>query len=70
MGSWLRISKAAEYADVSTRTIRRWFVEGLKFSKVRGVPYTSQKWIDEFIESHSDDHLNQMVDEVVKEFQA
>jgi hypothetical protein len=27
---------------------------------VRGVPYTSQQWIDEFTESHSDDHLDKM----------
>lgn len=66
MGTWLRIYKAAEYADVSPRTIRRWFIEGLKHSRVRGVPYTSQEWIDQFIESHSDDRLDRIVDEVME----
>jgi hypothetical protein len=69
MGSWLRIQKAAEYADVSQRTIRRWFVDGLKHSRVRGVPYTSQEWIDEFIDSHSDERMDRLVDGIVKEFQ-
>jgi hypothetical protein len=67
MGSWLRIQKAAEYADVSQRTIRRWFEDGLKHSRVRGVPYTSREWIDDFIASHSDDRMDRMIDDMVRD---
>ena len=68
MSQWLRIQRAAEYADVSPRTIRRWFGDGLKHSRVRGVPYTSEQWIDEFINRHSDDRVDRLVDEVLKGF--
>jgi hypothetical protein len=68
MGTWFRIKRAAGYADVSQRTISRWFNDGLKHCRVRGVPYTSQEWIDEFINRHSDDRLDKFVDDIVKDF--
>jgi excisionase family DNA binding protein len=65
--SWLRIQKAAAYADVSPRTIRRWLHEGLRHSRVSGVPYISEQAVDEWMQAHEvqEDRAQLVVDEVM-----
>lgn len=50
--SWLRIQKGAAYADVSTRTFRRWLHEGLRHSRINGIPYVQESAIDAWMQAH------------------
>ena len=69
MGKWLQIKDAAEYSDVSPRTLRVWLKRGLKHSHI------SQKlilvhsddidnYIGKFAENYNQENL---IDTVVNE---
>jgi len=64
--AWMRLAQAAEYVNVSPRTIRRWMDEGLKHSRIHGYPYISEKWLDEWMESHAADNVEKIVNEVME----
>jgi hypothetical protein len=37
MKGYARLKNACKYSDVSQTTMRNWFMNGLKFSKVKGI---------------------------------
>ncbi len=67
MKGWLKPKTAAEYADVSERTLWTWLKEdGLQSSKIRGTTLIKIQWVDEFLERHELDHGNE-VDRIVSD---
>ena len=68
--SWFRLNKAAEYADVSPKTITRWFKDGLRHSRVNGTPYVKDTWLDEWMQSHeiNEQTIDDIVEDVLNEF--
>jgi len=68
MQGWLRPKNAAEYCNVSTRTIHEWMKLGLRHSKMRGAVLIKVEWIDEFLEQREQkSDADTIVDEVVKD---
>ncbi len=64
---WVKVKKAAKYADVSERTFRKWLKDGLHHSRVSaGMILVSYAAIDEYL-GRSAVETNQ-VDEIVNEF--
>jgi len=65
---WLKIKNAAEYADVSTNTLRTWLAKGLRHSRVGGVVLINKENLNQWIDSHAVDHgqLDEIVDEVME----
>jgi len=71
MEGWACIKKAAQYADVSVRTMRDWLKEGLKHSRLpSGTIRIRYSDVNEYLEQFQvNEHaIDAMVDEVVKEF--
>ncbi len=68
MKGWMRPMTAANYADVSLRTMRNWLAAGLRHSRVNGVVLISKEHLDEWLETASCDPggLGRMVDEVMR----
>ena len=68
--SWVNVKKAAEYADVSERTMRSWMKEGLKYSKLpSGMVRIKYSAIDEFLNAFQVDErkkIDAIVDEVLR----
>lgn len=63
---WAKIRKAAQFADVSPRTLRDWLKEGLTYSQMpTGTILIRYSAIDEFI-SRYEVRKNQ-IDEIVSE---
>lgn len=48
----LQPAKAAVYCDVSTDTLERWEVNGLKYFKYKGIKTYSIKDLDDFRKKH------------------
>ena len=71
MEGWANVKKAAEYANVSERTLRDWLKEGLKHSRLNKktirVRYCD---IDEFLEKFkvNSNFVDEMVNSVMLDF--
>jgi excisionase family DNA binding protein len=71
MEGWVSIKRAAQYADVSVRTMREWLKSGLNHSRLSKktirIRYSD---IDEYLERFqvNENAIDAMVDAVVKEF--
>lgn len=65
--AWMRLKSAAAFCDVSPRTLRRWLQEGLRHSRISGVPYVSEQALDEFMKTHevSSDRAERIAAEMV-----
>jgi predicted site-specific integrase-resolvase len=65
---WFRLNKAAEYCDVSPSTIKRWFKQGLRHSRINGKPYVKHSHLDDFLLQFENNEkiANQIADEVFK----
>jgi len=50
--TWLTLEEAAQYADITTKTLREWRDNGLPESEVEGRIYVKREDLDAFIESH------------------
>lgn len=50
MIGWLKVKNAAQYSDMSQRTIRAWLREGLRHARVKGTILIKSEWIDEYLE--------------------
>jgi excisionase family DNA binding protein len=71
MEGWACIKKAAQYADVSVRTMRDWLKEGLKHSRLpSGTIRIRYSDVDGYLEQFqvNENAIDAMVDAVVKEF--
>jgi excisionase family DNA binding protein len=71
MEGWASVKKAAQYADVSVRTMRDWLKEGLKHSRLpSGTIRIRYSDVNEYLEQFQvNEHaIDAMVDEVLKEF--
>jgi excisionase family DNA binding protein len=71
MEGWASVKKAAQYADVSVRTMRDWLKEGLKHSRLpSGTIRIRYSDVNEYLEQFQvNEHaIDAMVDEVVREF--
>ncbi len=69
MQGWAKIRQASKYAGISERTMRDWFKQGLKFSKLStGTILIFYKDIDVWLEGFAvnNDQVDQIVDEVCK----
>lgn len=55
MKGYARLKNACKYADVSQTTMRNWFSNGLKFSKVKGILLIKLTDIDNYIAQYSKD---------------
>ena len=73
MEGWGKVKQAAKYANVTEKTLRDWFKQGLRFSRPNTrstlVKFTD---IDEFLRSHSMDDeksklVDRMVDDIIKD---
>ena len=53
MRGWLRPKSAAEYCEISERTLWNWRKKGLKFLRVNRVTLVKISDLDEFIEGAS-----------------
>lgn len=63
---WLQPKRAAAYADVGERTMRRWLAAGLPHSRVGGVVLVKRAELDAWIRSHSSGlDLDQLAGEVL-----
>ena len=63
---WFKISSAAEYVDVTPRTLRKWLREGLSYSKApSGAILIKRSNIDEFLESF--EVKDNIVENIVKD---
>jgi predicted site-specific integrase-resolvase len=72
MGGWGKVKESAQHAGVSERTFRPWLKRGLKHSRLpSGTILIRFSDIDKFLESFAvdDNKVDQIIDEVVKEFQ-
>ena len=69
---WVKVKKAAKYADVSERTFRDWLKDGLRHSRVRGTILISYAALDEYLMDFEvrDNQVDEIVDEVVKELRS
>ena len=74
MDGWLTIAKAAEYCNISKRTITNWInKKGLKVSRVNQKLILIKKTdLDEFLEgfyesNNCKDQINEIIDEVIGE---
>ena len=71
MSGWVKIKKAADYADISERTIRHWLKDGLKHSRLpSGTILIKYDWLDSYLESFAakEDQVDKIVNEVLKDF--
>jgi len=72
MQGWAKIKRAAKYADISERTVRKWLNKGLKYSRLpTGTILIRYSDVDEFLESFAvdGDQVDRMVDEVMEGIQ-
>ncbi|MFC1613921.1 helix-turn-helix domain-containing protein [Gemmatimonadota bacterium] len=70
MQGFFRVKSAAEFCDVSARTVRSWLKSGLKHSVIGGVYLIRKEDIDAFIESHvhaDNQQVDIIVNEIIKE---
>ena len=63
---WLTVKKAAEYCGMSERTVRNWFKQGLKHSRLKSRTILIKvAWMDEYLETYADQENK--VDKIVEE---
>ena len=69
MNGWLRPSDAAKYCGVSPRTIRDWMkVEGLEYSKIRGIVVIKVEDLDNFLKRNVvTNTIDQDIDRIVND---
>ena len=70
MQGWVKIKRASKYAGVSERTMRHWFKEGLKHSRLpTGTILIRYSDIDDWLEGFAvaDDKVARIIDEVCKD---
>jgi len=66
---WLKIKHAAEYADISERTLRYWLKQGLRHARKDGTVYIRPQWIDNFLLQYEvDNDVENTVDAILAEF--
>ena len=71
MDGWGKIPKAAEYAGVSARTMRKYLKKGLRHSRLpTGTVLVKFNDIDEFLSKYQSngDEVGQITDEVLRDF--
>ena len=71
MQGWLKIKKAAEYSDISERTMRDWLKDGLKHSRLpTGTVLIKIAWLDDYLESFAgkEDQVDKIVNETLRDF--
>ena len=66
---WLKIKSAAQWADMSPKTIRAWLADGLPHVRVRGTILIKRETLDAWLQAHevTANQLDQVVDEVLAE---
>ena len=70
MQGWGKIKQAARYTGISERTMRDWFKQGLKYTRLPTrtilIRYSD---IDDWLEGFAvnDDKINRIVDDVCKD---
>lgn len=74
MEGWGKSKQAAQYANITVRTLRSWFKQGLKYAMVSGrlilVKYSD---IDDFLRSNvievesEKKRIDKMVDELIRD---
>ena len=66
-----KIKTAANYADMSERTLRGWLKKGLRHSRLpSGTVLIKKEWLDEFLERYESDQgedLDRIVNEILRE---
>ena len=71
MNGWGKIKSAAQYCDVSERTLRKWLKDGLKHVRVQGsgTILIKYSWLDEFLENFTvnQNHVDEIVSDVLKQ---
>ncbi len=70
---WAKIKDAAAYASVGERTMRKWFKQGLRHSRLEtGAVFIRYTDIDAWLESFSVDgnQVDQIVDEVCRDLES
>lgn len=68
MSGWAKVKKAAEYSDISERTLRDWLKDGLKHSRLpSGTILIKFDWIDQYLESFTtkENQVDQIVNEAM-----
>jgi hypothetical protein len=67
-GGWAKVQSAASYADVSPRTLRKWFESGLRYVKApSGALLIKLEWLDEFLEKFEVERTTNKIDQIVNE---
>ena len=67
---WMRPKSAAQYIDVSLRSLRTYLKEGLRHARFRGSVFIKREWIDEFLEKfevRSGKEVDRMVEDILKD---
>lgn len=73
MKGWFDIAGAAAWCSTGKRTVEMWIKEeGLRISRIRGKRLIKREWLNSFLEAHEEaslqNHIDQLVDEVVGDF--
>ena len=71
MQGWAKIKKAAEYSNISERTMRDWLKDGLKHSRLpSGTVLIKYESIDAYLESFAgkEDQVDKIVNETLRDF--
>lgn len=68
---WLTTAQAAEYANVSLRTLRTWLKDQhLRHSKIGKIFLIKREWLDAFLEAHEatviDTSLDALADQILE----
>lgn len=66
---WLRIKGACGYCGIQERTLRKWFQQGLRYSKIRGSVFIKLDWLDSFLEGYevTNNKVSNDVDRITEE---
>jgi excisionase family DNA binding protein len=71
LDGWAKISEAAKYAGVKSRTFRSWLKSGLRYSRLpSGTVLVRYSDLDAFLERFAvvEDQVDRIVKEVCREF--
>ena len=69
MTGWAKIKKAAEYSNISERTMRDWLKEGLKHARLpSGTVLIKYEWIDQYLEAFAakEDQVDKIVNATLR----
>ena len=71
MVGWLKVKTAAQYADVSERTLRSWLKCGLRHSRLEsGTILILRSWLDQYLTGfeYQNNEVEKMIDEICNDF--